>query len=650
MSQSENTSESTEPKVVPAGKSAEEVAVKSEVADTSKISKGHFGTPVDIDESSVRLELAYIWAGHHAVGLKGKMCLYTLSDQKSVRSQHEGLKFWFGPNDTDAVIAELKKYYNGGILPNTPMLLNPIVHKVKDAGDGKLTAKPLGAGIMWCTAMALGVDRLDNEALERILDLGVFHSPFERGDDNKRAGLKIMSYTDRIVWPMPDGVSTELNEAFYDIINLEAPLYYPLYFLSGVKYLTLHGLFHHSNAALLIPTMGEKLPAVIKKDGTLDLSKDKKLKGFQHDSDNMQNYVKLHQMNPQKVLDARQCWDAYDRIHSLYMKWGKNPKHIHHNNRFYDLCARDIALFDATGPMRKGADDTFEFLVPGILPRGAITILAASGGCGKSSIAHELCVYCSSDYLEGEPKPFWLGQPVNTDATRDGICVYFSGEDGPAIINARGELYDPEGRSKRLQFHRADFGSEETSFAQFITERIMKMPNVPLVVVDPARKYLSGNEEDSETVNEFFVALEELAMVKNCAVVVVHHLKKGAKPKSIPEVLDELRGSQVFIDRARVVLGMFREGIHTVVGLAKNNIPPSLGMITGERLFVRNPKTLKLMWVPGEEGTRRDTLTQDELDKMEFESFQQQLEAAKAGGSISAEDADSYVPPSMRND
>ncbi len=626
---------------------------KGELEDINEIAGGTGGTvgiPVDIDESSVRLELAYIWAGHTAVGLKGMMCLYTLPDQNSVRSQKEGLKFWFGPGDTDYAIKKLKEHYNGGALPNTPLLLNPIVHKVKKDKKGKIIAKPLGSGIMWCTAMALGIHRLDDDAIERIYDLGVFHSPFERGDDNKRAGLKILAYSDRIVWPLPDGVSTDINEAFYDLVNLEAPLYYPLYFLSGVKYLTLHGLFTHPNAALLIPTMGETLPAVIKEDGEVDMSRDKKLSGFQHDSENMQNYVKLYQKDPQEILDARQCWDAYDRTHSLYMKWGRDVKDITHNNRFFNLCARDVMLFDATGPMRKGSDEGFDFLVPGLIPRGAITILAASGGCGKSSIAHELCIHCAIDREPEEAKPFWLGQPVNTDAAADGICVYFSGEDGPAIINARAELYDPEGRAIRLQFHRADFGSEEVTFAQFITDRLMNMPNIPLIVVDPARKYLTGDEEDSETVNEFFMALEELAMEKNTAVIVVHHLKKGAKPQSIPEVLDELRGSQVFIDRARVVLGMFREGIHTIVGLAKNNIPPSLGMVTEERVFVRNPKTLKLMWLPGEEGVRRDTLTQDQLDQMEYESFKRQIDAAKEGGHISAEEEEEYIPPSLRND
>lgn len=587
---------------------------ENEASDNASSPKGHTGVIVDIDEHSVAYELAAIWAGHHAVGLKGHMCLYTLDNQESIRSQEEGLCYWFSPDETQFAIQKLKEHYNGGALPNTPLLLNPIVHEITKSDDGSTQAKPLGSGIMWCSAMALGVDRLNDEAIERIRDLNVFYSPFHRGDDNNQAGLKIMAFSDRVLEPAADGASTELNQAFYDLVDLEAPPYYPLYMLSGMKYLTLHGLFHHPDAESLIPT----------------------------DSD----AVKL-QKNPQEILDARQCWNAYDRNHSLYMKWGRDPKNIKQNNRFFDLCGRDVMLFDATGPMRKsGGDDKFEFLVPGLIPRGAITILAASGGTGKSSIAHELCIHCASDYEEGEAPPFWLGQPVNVDGTKNGICVYFSGEDGPAIINARADLYDPEKRANRLQFHRADFGGEDVSFAEFVEKRLMNMPDIPLIVIDPARKYLSGDEEDSEVVNEFFFALEELAMEKNAAVVVVHHLKRGAKPQSIPEVLDELRGSQVFIDRARVVMGMFREGKHTIVGLAKNNIPPTLGMVTEERVFVRNPKTLKLVWLPEESNKRNDAPTAEELEKMEAESFLKQVEAAKAGGLV--DDDTEYVPPSQR--
>ncbi|MBA4274812.1 MAG: hypothetical protein C0436_04060, partial [Alphaproteobacteria bacterium] len=81
----------------------------------------------------------------------------------------------------------------------------------------------------------------------------------------------------------------------------------------------------------------------------------------------------------------------------------------------------------------------------------------------------------------------------------------------------------------------------------------------------------------------------------------------------IREVLDELRGSQVFIDRPRVVIGMYREGPYTIVGLAKCNIPPNLGMITDEMVFVRDPQLLQLVQMPGEKGWRRTSVSAEEL-------------------------------------
>ncbi len=548
--------------------------------------------------ATIKQELNFLFDCHEAVGLKGKMRFYTIPEEEPWRAVEQGMSLHFDREGIDAVLPEVARYYNEGELPNSPMLLDPMVHDE--------SGKPIGTGVFWATILGLGIHRISDEDVERIHDQHLLHASFHRGD-NHRAGIKIVSPSTRVIQPHE---CEALSKAIYDIADMEAPLYYPYYLLSGIRYLCLHGMFKEPDFA--------------------------NLKASQKD---------VKAVDPQAVLDARECWDAYDRIHSLYQKWGTDTGNIAHNNRFFNLCARDVMLFDATGPMRTGSDESFDFLVPGLVPRGAITVLAASGGCGKSSIAHELCIYAATDYAEDEERPRWLGQPVNTNVT-DGIAVYFSGEDGPAIINARAALYDPESRAQRLQFHRADFGSEDVTFEEFIFERIMKMPQIPLLVVDPARKYLDGDEEDSEVVSKFFFALEELAMTKNCAVVVVHHLKKGAAPKSIPEVLGELRGSQVFIDRARVVLGMFREGVHTIVGLAKNNIPPTLGMVTDERVFVRNPKTLKLLWLPGEEGVRKDTLSDAEIERIEAEIFMKQVEAAKAGEAVV--DNSDYVPPSQR--
>ena len=163
-------------------------------------------------------------------------------------------------------------------------------------------------------------------------------------------------------------------------------------------------------------------------------------------------------------------------------------------------------------------------------------------------------------------------------------------------------------------FQRTDFG-EGVSFAQHM-RMLHKIPNVPIMVIDPARKYLTGDEDDAGVVSEFFEAIEEFAIEKNAAVVVVHHLQKNAAPKTALDVRDLLRGSQVFIDRPRVVIGMFRDGPYTVVGLAKNNIPPNMGMVTDERVFARDPKNLGLIWLPGHEGIRNMNLTEEELQKL----------------------------------
>ena len=65
------------------------------LASTKKISKGSFGTPVAANVESIRRELTLIWAAHKAVGLDGKMCLYTTPGQDPWRTQEESLKIWF---------------------------------------------------------------------------------------------------------------------------------------------------------------------------------------------------------------------------------------------------------------------------------------------------------------------------------------------------------------------------------------------------------------------------------------------------------------------------------------------------------------------------------------------------------------------------
>lgn len=556
---------------------------------------------MQILKTLLQKELALIWAGHRAVGIEGGfMSFYTIASQDPWRNKEEGWCFWFDEAHTDAAIDQVIVLYRNGALPNTTPLLNPIIHALQP--DGSYQA--VGSGVFWATSFALGIATLTRDQIIRPHDKGVCASHVHRGD-NHGAGIKMLGFSKEMLPPKErEGMMVvDGCRELYNLVNSSSPSYWGYYILSGMSYLCLHGMFLHPSIDQLFPEdITECTPEEV---------------------------VRNHQVDIQLVLDAEQCWEAYDRLHTLYMHFGQDTRHIEHNNRFFNLCARDLDLFDRTGPMRIGSDETFEFIVPGLIPRGAVTLLAAPGGTGKSSVAHQLCVQAAIDWRDGEARPLWLGQPLNDDVCK-GICVYFSGEDGPAIINARGALFDPEGRALRLQFHRNEFHEKEITFGEYLLA-LRRMPNVSLVVVDPARKYLSGDENDADVVSEFFEAIEEFAISKKCGMIVVHHLQKGARPKNTREVLDELRGSQVFIDRPRVVIGMCRDEKHTIVGLAKCNIPPTLGMITEERIFTRNPKNLELIWLPGESGVRRDYLTKEELDALELAEFQAQLEPQNQG-------------------
>lgn len=541
-------------------------------------------TPLEKLPELLSTELALLWSAHHAAGLEGYMCLYSNDSQVPFRSKETGITYWFGPENIDEAVKFIISHYNGGILPNTPLLLNPVVH-TKNANG---TYRPLGSGVIWCTALTLGVEKFNPESAQRLWELGVHASVFQRGE-NTKAGLKALGVCHEAQPAKEDGKTVAGCKELFDLTDIHGDAYAPYYLLSGLSYLTNNGLFEHPDVALLFP----------KNTVSAGSASDK--------------IVRDSAITVQKVIDAAYCWEQYERHHSLYEKFGTDPKDVERNLRFFSMVARDVKLFDATGPMREDATEMFEFLVPGLVPRGSVTLLAGIGGSGKSSLAHQLCVMAAIDYMPDEEAPHWLGQRLAIEKCH-GICIYFSGEDGPPIINARASLFDPKGRATRLMFQRGEV-TKELSFADQI-RNLRKIPEVPILVVDPARKYLSGDEDDSEGVSEFFHALEEFAMQKNAAVVVVHHLQKAAHPTSPLEVIDLLRGSQVFIDRPRVVIGLCRDGPYTIAGLAKNNIPPNMGMVMEERVFARDVRSLDLVWLPGHEGIRNASLSPDEIEQI----------------------------------
>jgi hypothetical protein len=81
-------------------------------------------------------------------------------------------------------------------------------------------------------------------------------------------------------------------------------------------------------------------------------------------------------------------------------------------------------------------------------------------------------------------------------------------------------------------------------------------------------------------VSAFFAKLEEFAERKQAAVIIAHHLKRGPGPKSVHDILNCVRGSQVFLDRPRVTFGMRRVGRVTEFAVLRHNVGAGLAMDT----------------------------------------------------------------------
>ncbi len=142
-------------------------------------------------------------------------------------------------------------------------------------------------------------------------------------------------------------------------------------------------------------------------------------------------------------------------------------------------------------------DEKVRFLVEGLIPRDAITLLVGARKRGKSGWLTELAVTVASGGGE------FCGLPVPGDAC-NGVAVLIYGEDSEAVLREMLAAMDPNANATALYSIAGGNRSLTDILKDFDTT-----PVVSLLVVDPARKYLAGNDEDgSGGWNDFFNELQ----------------------------------------------------------------------------------------------------------------------------------------------
>ena len=212
-----------------------------------------------------------------------------------------------------------------------------------------------------------------------------------------------------------------------------------------------------------------------------------------------------------------------------------------------------------------------EFVVEGLIPRGVVTLLLARKGVGKTNALLELAVAAA------ERRATWWNFKLRPG---EGFVVFLLGEGSRDEAEERVLAMNNGEWPALLKLEKFN---DNTMIEDILAG--MKGIKVDLLIVDPARKYYRGDEDSSDAVSSFFTRLEAFADQTKAGLVVSHHLKREANAKNIHEVPFYLRGSQVWLDRPRVILAMHRHREVTTFGIPAPNDGDPLHNLRASAMF-----------------------------------------------------------------
>jgi hypothetical protein len=235
-----------------------------------------------------------------------------------------------------------------------------------------------------------------------------------------------------------------------------------------------------------------------------------------------------------------------------------------------DAARAALAIADGSAVVRCLADvpaEDLEWLWPGRIPLGKLTLLAGDPGLGKSFLTLDLAARVTTgrawpgaadeegawqrDGDEGVASPSAMLDPT---ASPPGDVVLFGAEDDLADT-VRPRLDAAGADVSRVAAVEGIHGTSGPRGFSLVTdlprlEAVLAMrPQARLVVIDPITAYCSGvDSHKNADVRALLAPLAELAARRRVAVVAVTHLNKAAGGKAIYRAM----GSLAYIAAARV--------------------------------------------------------------------------------------------------
>lgn len=193
-------------------------------------------------------------------------------------------------------------------------------------------------------------------------------------------------------------------------------------------------------------------------------------------------------------------------------------------------------------------------MIGGIFPRGGVSVVAGQQGTGKSMLMQK---FCSDVSLGGEILDGVSGYAAKRKT------VYFVGELPEDTMNDRQRTAEwKQNPDNLILYCRMDFAKEGVPLDlndgegfRNVAEIIMdEKPDI--VVFDSLMAFLSCDESDMKAMQAAFTKMIRLAGDIQCAVVVVHHIRKRKTLERASRLhMDDVIGSSIITRNASLAIG-----------------------------------------------------------------------------------------------
>lgn len=200
------------------------------------------------------------------------------------------------------------------------------------------------------------------------------------------------------------------------------------------------------------------------------------------------------------------------------------------------------------------------WVIPGLLIRKMISVMAAPGGTGKSLLTCQIAIALAMGMEWGGWKPVAAGKAllINAEDDHDEImrrvlsaCHYMK-VDPRALVGRLYIVKDP--RSIVVAQTGQNKVVTVTPLVPVIKQTLVDL-GISAVFVDPFTETFEGDENSNSEVKWAAAIWREVARDCNCAVQLVHHTKKYAK--DMAGDADASRGAGALVNSARIASTLF---------------------------------------------------------------------------------------------